>query len=70
MNEIQCIYVDNGTFIVALWATRHTEDVKGNQELHVKTTLRELIVYLVFLAILCIGMGILLTMNLIALQQI
>ena len=41
--------------IVALWATRMTEETKDNRELHIKTTLRELIVYIVFLIILCIG---------------
>lgn len=40
---------------LALWATRQTEETKGNRELHVKTTLRELIIYLVFLIILCVG---------------
>lgn len=38
----------------SLWATRQTENTKGNRELHVKTTLRELIIYLVFLVILCV----------------
>lgn len=40
---------------IALWATRMTEETKDNRELHIKTTLRELIVYIVFLVILCIG---------------
>ncbi|ELT90189.1 hypothetical protein CAPTEDRAFT_169289 [Capitella teleta] len=40
--------------IRSLWATRHTEEIKDNQELHIKTTLRELVVYIVFLVILCI----------------
>ncbi|XP_052762076.1 polycystic kidney disease 2-like 1 protein isoform X3 [Mya arenaria] len=43
-----------GSGIRSLWATRQTEDVKGDRELHVKTTLRELIIYIVFLVILCI----------------
>ena len=41
--------------MLALWATRMTEETKDNRELHIKTTLRELLVYLVFLVILCIG---------------
>ncbi|UJR37362.1 hypothetical protein I4U23_030070 [Adineta vaga] len=41
--------------IRSLWATRQTEkDIGKNKELYVKTTLRELIIYLVFIAILCI----------------
>jgi len=43
-----------GSGIRSLWATRQTEDVKGDRELHVKTTLRELIVYIVFLVVLCV----------------
>lgn len=43
-----------GGGIRSLWATRQTEDMQGDRELHVKTTLRELIVYIVFLVILCI----------------
>ncbi|CAH1795418.1 unnamed protein product [Owenia fusiformis] len=38
----------------SLWATRDTEDTKGDREKHVKTTLRELVVYFVFLIILCV----------------
>ncbi|XP_064627409.1 polycystin-2-like isoform X2 [Lineus longissimus] len=38
----------------SLWATRQTEETKGNRELHVKTTLRELVVYFIFLIVLCI----------------
>lgn len=38
----------------SLWATRHTEETKENRELHIKTTLRELVIYIVFLVILCI----------------
>ena len=40
---------------IALWATRQTEDTEKDRELHVKTTLRELVVYIVFLVILCVG---------------
>ncbi|XP_074647871.1 polycystin-2-like isoform X2 [Tubulanus polymorphus] len=36
----------------SLWATRQTEETSQDRELHVKTTLRELIVYLIFLIIL------------------
>jgi len=38
----------------SLWATKMTEDTSNNPEMKIKTTLRELIIYLVFLAILCI----------------
>lgn len=43
-----------GRGIRSLWATRQTEETTGDRELHVKTTLRELIVYIVFLVILCV----------------
>ena len=32
-----------------------TEETEENQELRIRTTLRELVVYLIFLIILCIG---------------
>ncbi|XP_073252460.1 polycystin-2-like protein 1 [Porites lutea] len=40
--------------IRGLWRTRQTEDPDTDPETHVKTTLRELIIYLVFITILCI----------------
>ncbi|CAF4587465.1 unnamed protein product [Rotaria sp. Silwood1] len=41
--------------IRSLWATRQTEkDLGKNKDLYVKTTLRELIIYLIFITILCI----------------
>ncbi|KAH9505263.1 TRP-like ion channel Pkd2 [Bulinus truncatus] len=40
--------------IRSLWATRQTEETNTNRELYVKTTLRELIIYIVFLVILCV----------------
>ncbi|CAF1188330.1 unnamed protein product [Adineta steineri] len=41
--------------IRSLWATRQTEkDLRKNKDLYVKTTIRELILYLVFITILCI----------------
>ena len=40
--------------LVGLWRTRQTEDTDSDPESHVKTTLRELIIYLVFITILCI----------------
>ena len=43
------------SFLTALWATRMTEETEDNQELRIKTTLRELVVYIIFLIILCIG---------------
>lgn len=39
----------------AIWATKQTEPTEDNKELRIKTTLRELIVYCVFLAILCVS---------------
>ena len=53
--KVQQIFICVVFVITALWATRQTEDVKGDRELHVKTTLRELIIYIVFLVILCIS---------------
>ncbi|XP_013419423.1 polycystic kidney disease 2-like 1 protein isoform X2 [Lingula anatina] len=44
----------------SLWATKHTEDTKTDRELYVKTTLRELVIYLLFLTdltILTFGMN-------------
>ncbi|CAH8648471.1 unnamed protein product [Dicrocoelium dendriticum] len=38
----------------ALWATRLTEDVHGNRDLYTRTTLRELILYILFLVVLMI----------------
>jgi len=37
-----------------LWRTRHTEDTDTDKEMYVKTTLRELGIYLVFMCVLCI----------------
>ncbi|KAK7507557.1 hypothetical protein BaRGS_00001492 [Batillaria attramentaria] len=37
----------------ALWATRQTEETRADRELYVKTTLRELVIYIVFLAVIC-----------------
>ncbi|XP_022315229.1 polycystin-2-like protein 1 isoform X1 [Crassostrea virginica] len=52
--EKQGCFTRFGKGVRSLWATRQTEETKGNRELHVKTTLRELIIYLVFLIILCV----------------
>nr|AKN21730.1 PKD2-4 [Schmidtea mediterranea] len=40
--------------IRSLWATRHTEDTKVDRQLYIKTTLRELVIYIFFLAVLVI----------------
>ena len=40
--------------IRSLWATRLTEDVEGDKDLYVRTTLRELFLYLIFLINICI----------------
>ena len=37
-----------------MWSTRHTVNTDEDKELYIKTTLRELVIYLVFLAILCV----------------
>ena len=39
--------------ITAMWSTRHTVDTHKDKDLYIKTTLRELVIYLLFLAILC-----------------
>lgn len=38
--------------IIAIWSTRHTQELVDN-ETKAKTVLRELIIYLIFLVILC-----------------
>jgi len=43
-----------GRALRSVWATRQTEDTKSDRELYVKTTLRELIIYIVFLVVLCV----------------
>lgn len=48
-----CIYMFKKG-IRSLWATRETEEIKDNKELTIRTTLRELLIYIVFLSILCI----------------
>ncbi|KAM7409108.1 hypothetical protein PAMA_002695 [Pampus argenteus] len=42
------------SFIKGLWATTLTENTSNNRELFVRTTLRELLVYLVFLVDICL----------------
>lgn len=37
-----------------LWGTTLTEDTAENRELYIKTTLRELLVYIVFLVDICL----------------
>uniref|UniRef100_A0A1I8IF70 EF-hand domain-containing protein n=1 Tax=Macrostomum lignano TaxID=282301 RepID=A0A1I8IF70_9PLAT len=39
---------------LAIWRTNMTEDTKTNRELYIKTTLRELVIYCIFLAVLMI----------------
>ena len=41
--------------VVALWATRQTENTLENRELQIKVTLHELLVYVIFLIDICIG---------------
>ena len=40
--------------IRGIWMTKHTENTDYNRELFIRTTLRELIVYIIFLIVLCI----------------
>ena len=39
---------------IGLWGTTLTENMAENRELYVKTTLRELLVYVVFLVDICL----------------
>ncbi|XP_054378752.2 polycystin-2-like protein 1 isoform X7 [Pongo abelii] len=47
-----CLYICQG--IRGLWGTTLTENTAENRELYVKTTLRELLVYIVFLVDICL----------------
>uniref|UniRef100_A0A8C8ZI54 Polycystin 2 like 1, transient receptor potential cation channel n=1 Tax=Prolemur simus TaxID=1328070 RepID=A0A8C8ZI54_PROSS len=47
-----CLHIHRG--IRGLWGTALTENTAENRELYVKTTLRELLVYVVFLADICL----------------
>ncbi|XP_075790711.1 polycystin-2-like protein 1 [Pelodiscus sinensis] len=47
-----CLHVFKG--IRGLWGTTLTENMAGDRELYVKTTLRELLVYVVFLVDICL----------------
>ncbi|XP_042314373.1 polycystic kidney disease 2-like 1 protein [Sceloporus undulatus] len=47
-----CFYIFKG--IRGLWGTTLTENTAENRELYVKTTLRELLVYIVFLVDICL----------------
>ncbi|XP_039591123.1 polycystic kidney disease 2-like 1 protein [Polypterus senegalus] len=47
-----CYFIYRG--IRGLWGTTLTENTSENRELYVKTTLRELVVYIVFLADICL----------------
>jgi len=40
--------------IRSLWGTRQTEETSGNRELYIRTTIRELVIYLFFIVTLCI----------------
>jgi hypothetical protein len=41
-------------FFKAIWSTRELTDTTKSNDIHVKTTLRELIIYILYLIILCI----------------
>jgi polycystin 2 len=45
---------DVNIHFTGLWRTRQTEDMDSDREMHVKTTLRELVIYIFFIVILCI----------------
>ncbi|XP_049710992.1 polycystic kidney disease 2-like 1 protein [Elephas maximus indicus] len=47
-----CLYICRG--IRGLWGTNLTENTAENRELYIKTTLRELLVYIVFLVDICL----------------
>ncbi|OCT70085.1 polycystic kidney disease 2-like 1 protein [Xenopus laevis] len=47
-----CMYIVKG--IRGLWGTTLTENTAENRELYIKTTLRELLVYIVFLVDICL----------------
>ncbi|XP_024121314.2 polycystic kidney disease 2-like 1 protein [Oryzias melastigma] len=42
------------SFIKGLWGTALTENISNNREKYIRTTLRELLVYLVFLLDICL----------------
>ena len=44
------------SFPLGLWGTTLTENTAENRELYVKTTLRELLVYVVFLVDICLNL--------------
>jgi hypothetical protein len=54
-----CVACGSGVFpFTEVWRTTHTLDkLQTDRELVIKTTLRELIIYLVFLIVICIGKG-------------
>jgi len=41
-------------FYAGLWGTRQTEDTQADRELYIRTTIRELVMYIFFLMTLCI----------------
>lgn len=50
------VFISICLIFLALWATRQTEkDLRKNKDLYIKTTIRELIIYLIFIIILCIS---------------
>ncbi|CAF0813690.1 unnamed protein product [Brachionus calyciflorus] len=63
MNSQTCLQSDSkkekkqsiiGRILNTLWATRQTQDTKEDSDLLIKTTLKELIIYIVFLVIISI----------------
>ena len=48
-------YISFSSHFPGVWSTRDTAEAGASAKQNVKTTLRELIVYIVFLAILTVG---------------
>ena len=41
-------------FHIGMWATREMSNVENDREMFVRTTIRELVVYCIFLFVLCV----------------
>ena len=54
-SSVYCATIKYCCSIEAIWATKQTEETEGDQELKIKTTLRELVIYCAFLLVLCIS---------------
>lgn len=54
MNTIWLKKKKTNSDLIGLWGTTMTEDTTKNKELFLKTTLRELFVYILFLVDMCL----------------